>query len=231
MRPQFVWHDAVLVFSQPRSTQIYVEPAAPIQLGLRGKVVALLGSLLGACIVFASTAVYIDNDYDRVPGLAELGIALGGLLLASTARLIASGVLRDLATVAVPLMFLVGVSLLFLAYRDCCKPSRRSLVAEGVSRAADVQSAVADFYAKHGILPNSNVDAGLSAASDFAHEAVHSIAVRDGGRIVVSFGTPDVDGPFSGQSLEIHPDVGSGRVRWQCKGGSMPEAYRPEGCR
>ena len=208
-----------------------MEPIPPQQFGLRGRLAVVIGALIGALVVFVSTAAYIENDYDRVPGLAELGIALGGLLLASTARLITSGVLRDLATLAVPAMFLVGVALLFLAYRDCCKPSRRSLVAEGVARATEVQSAVAAFHAKHGVLPNSNVDAGLPPPSDFAHAAVHSIAVRDGGRIVVFFGTQGDGGPFSGQALEIHPNVASGRVRWACKGGSMPTRYWPEACR
>src|SRR5205085_2804969 len=130
----------------------------------------------------------------------------------------------------VPIVLSYGAAIVTPAYVDY---QIRSQVAEGASLAEGAKSAVASYYAQHGMMPSHNVSAGLPEPERITGPHVASVVVSDG-TVVVSFGK-DAD-PAIRDGLLVyapHPALG-GPVEWDCNahaGTTIHLKYRPVECR
>jgi type IV pilus assembly protein PilA len=126
--------------------------------------------------------------------------------------MIVVAIIGILAAVAVP------------AYQDYTK---RASVTEGLSLAAAAKTAVMDFWATNGKLPNSNASAGIAGASSIKGNAVTSVAIGTNGLITITYNTK-VD---SGKTLELSPVSANGAIQWKCRAGTVQAKYLPASCR
>jgi type IV pilus assembly protein PilA len=123
----------------------------------------------------------------------------------------------------------------------------RSQVSEGLTMAASVKTAVAEYRADRGTWPTNLAALGITAAPTGKY--VSNIAVA-GGQIQITFGGTDVNGAINGQTLWLTPGATpSTDIVWQCgdrqiaataswavtvaagSGGTLTGKYRPSNCR
>ena len=79
----------------------------------------------------------------------------------------------------IELMIIIGIiailaNLAMVSYRDYLT---RSKVSSGVVLAASAKSAVAEYYANNGVMPEDNSDAGLAPANNIANDYVVSVSI------------------------------------------------------
>jgi len=122
----------------------------------------------------------------------------------------------------------------------------RSQVSEGLTMAAAVKTAVAEYRADRGTWPADLTALGMTAPTG---KYVSGITVA-GGQIVITFGGTDVNAAIRTQTLFLTPGVTpSSDIVWQCGdrqiassaswavtvpaggGGTLVGKYRPSNCR
>lgn len=110
----------------------------------------------------------------------------------------------------------------------------RARVAEALTLADGARVSVGEAYAARGAFPNSNVEAGLPAATSISGDSVASVEIDPGGVIAVTLsstmgGTPSMDG----QTLLLTPTASDGSVTWVCDIGGDTTRYKyvPSECR
>jgi len=130
--------------------------------------------------------------------------------------MIVVAIIGILAAVAIP------------AYQDY---TVRARVTEGLSLASAGKTAVSEFFASNGRLPESNASAGLAAAASISGNSVASVEVGSSGGITVTF----TGAPIGGDTLVLMPEATGGGVVWNCTeaiaGGTLEGKYRPSSCR
>lgn len=107
---------------------------------------------------------------------------------------------------------------------------RQARAAGAVALVGQARQAIQQYYTVRGQLPGSNAQAGLSPSSAYRTGAIASMAVSGGGRraqVTVTF-TDEVE---AGKTLVWTAVSESGRLRWQCAGGTLSSEYRPPECR
>ena len=98
------------------------------------------------------------------------------------------------------------------AYQDY---TVRTQVTEGLNLAAEVKTAVADFWANRGRLPPNNTSIGGAAATSYSGNYVQSITVGTG-QIDVVYGNK-VNAKISGSTLTLRAGTnGAGQLVWLC---------------
>lgn len=105
----------------------------------------------------------------------------------------------------------------------------RQYAAEGMSLASMAKTSVAEYYASMGKYPTNNAEAGLPAPAEIRGDGVDSVTVSPGGIITIQYNHLVGDN----LTLIIAPESsnGGGMIVWDCKGGTLPTAYRPPHCR
>lgn len=112
------------------------------------------------------------------------------------------------------------------AYQDYTKRAR---VAEAITLADGVKTAVADYFANRHHWPVSNQDAGLP--SQIQGNSVHSITIGTQGVIVIEFNNKVAQNA----KLSFQPSATQdGSILWQCRpvaGTPMNPNWLPSSCR
>lgn len=100
------------------------------------------------------------------------------------------------------------------AYSDY---TNRAKVSEGINIASVAKNAVSSTYYTLGIMPMSNVTAGLPEPTSYATEIVTSLSVGSDpvdGTITIIYGL-SIFG--ADNQLQLVPMLRSGRIQWQCQ--------------
>lgn len=98
-------------------------------------------------------------------------------------------------------------------------------VTESIKLASTAKVAVTEYYMSQGTYPANNQDIGLPPSGQMGGGGVASIAVDKTGAITITFKDP-------AQTLVMTPTPHpTGMLMWDCKGGTLPAAQRPQNCR
>ena len=117
------------------------------------------------------------------------------------------------------------------AYQDY---TIRAQVSEGLNLAAGAKAAVSEYTMDRGQLPTTNLEAGLSNATDINGSYVTEVEVQNSGVIQVAFGGPNAHALLTATSiLELSPVTGVGSIEWSCRAfnGSIAAKHLPAACR
>jgi type IV pilus assembly protein PilA len=121
--------------------------------------------------------------------------------------------------------------LFFVAVQEFSTYHVRSEATEGLSLAAGAKTAVDDYWATEGRLPNSNEEVGLEAPASISGNNVESITVGAGGVITVRY-VGERHPEFDAMIIVLTPHTDSKDLTWRCDESSTLDAkYRPSLCR
>ncbi|TNF35664.1 MAG: hypothetical protein EP312_03155 [Gammaproteobacteria bacterium] len=142
------------------------------------------------------------------------------------------------------LFAIIGIILALMLPMDNFSFTAASIVTEGIEAAAPAKAAVESHHAAHGTLPASGVAlAAMPAIETGSH--VRSIAIGEGGRVVITYDTRDIHwgwhwwhyllfrqpNDLTGLTLVLVPSVANGAVTWdECAEGSVPLRNRHYRC-
>ena len=126
--------------------------------------------------------------------------------------MIVVAIIGILAAVAIP------------AYQDY---TVRAKVTEALSLASAAKTAISEYYATNGTLPDSNAGAGIASSTSITGNNVSSVAVTTDGSIQVTMS----GNPIAGNTMVLSPTTNGGAIKWDCSGGTLPSKYRPSSCR
>jgi len=115
---------------------------------------------------------------------------------------------------------------IFISVSLMTGPTVRSQITEGLSIASASKTAVSEYFARTGELPSSNEQSGIAAAEEIQGIWTKSVSVGDRGVITVTF--VEI---CDNHTIIIAPSTQRGRVSWDCRGGTLPNKYRPSSCR
>lgn len=132
--------------------------------------------------------------------------------------MIVVAIIGILAAVAIP------------AYQDY---TIRAKVTEGLSLASAGKTAVSEFFASNGSLPDDNDQAGMAQSTSISGNNVRTVAVVTtprSGSIQITFS----GGPIDASTLLLVPTASAGGVVWNCTNtadADLEPKYRPSSCR
>jgi type IV pilus assembly protein PilA len=129
--------------------------------------------------------------------------------------MIVVAIIAILAAIAIP------------AYQDY---ATRAQVSEGINLSTGAKTAVWDFFADKGRLPQGNQSAGLATETSIAGKYVSSVTVLNGA-ISIRFQTASANTHVTGSTLMLSPITNAGSIAWVCKGSPMEARYLPSSCR
>ena len=133
--------------------------------------------------------------------------------------------LIELMIVVAIIAILTGIAI--PAYQDYVA---RAQVSEGINLSEGAKSAVWDFFANNGRLPQGNQSAGLATESSISGRYVSAVQVV-GGAITVKFQTAETNSHVAQSSLTLSPITNAGSITWACRGSPMDARYLPTSCR
>ena len=176
-----------------------------IPLGLIG--VSPIVTLIEAIYFWACSKEKWNEKYGHLP-------PANTALIVVIAILPFIAVLGILAAVAIP------------AYHDY---TVRAKVASGLEELNQTSAHVSEFISRTHFVPESNVDAGM-ATLEPESPYLSAITIGEGGTITGDFVDLDVAG--KDYSIILTPLVERDhQVSWGCRGGTLPDKYRPSQCR
>ncbi|TQV79460.1 prepilin-type N-terminal cleavage/methylation domain-containing protein [Exilibacterium tricleocarpae] len=117
---------------------------------------------------------------------------------------------------------IIGIlaSIALPAYQDY---TIRTQVTEGLNLAAEVKTAVGDFWSARGGMPLNNQSAGVSLPTSITGNYVTQVAVTNGA-ILITYGNR-VNANISTQTLGLTPYVNNaGGIVWVCGTAPAPDA-------
>jgi type IV pilus assembly protein PilA len=126
--------------------------------------------------------------------------------------MIVVAIIGILAAVAIP------------AYQDY---TVRARVTEGLSLASAGKTAVSEYFASNGTVPDTNAGAGMADSTTITGNSVRTVEVTTNGVIEVTFS----GNPIDGDTIQLTPTTSQGKVVWNCEAGTLEGKYRPSSCR
>jgi type IV pilus assembly protein PilA len=105
----------------------------------------------------------------------------------------------------------------------------RSQVSEGTVLADGAKTAVWDFIANTGRMPQNNASAGLATATSIIGNYVEKLDAT-GGIITVTFGRK-ANASIAGDTLLMSPNTVAGSIPWTCHSTTINGKYLPTSCR
>ena len=122
----------------------------------------------------------------------------------------------------------------------------RAQVADGLSMATSIKTAISEYYSTHGKYPSDNTALGIDSTFDIKGKYVRGIKVDDGRFEVIFNKEPDAHKLIQNKSFYMIPTDEGGSISWRCAcgatknsscvGGGMPsgrqidEKYLPSSC-
>ena len=113
------------------------------------------------------------------------------------------------------------------AYQDY---TIRAQVSEGLNLAGGAKAAITEFTMDTGDFPDTNADAGVSAANEIVGKYVSAVTVGTDGLITVAFGAGAHD-LIVGDSITLTPETNAGSVEWECASSNIDNKHLPQACR
>lgn len=108
----------------------------------------------------------------------------------------------------------------------------RVAVIEGLEGIRPLQNAVQAFWIEHQRFPASSSELQLHADATTRPVALESVGIERGGVISLHFASASPRyAPLNGTTLVLSPTPAGTRLLWDCRGGSLPDAMRPQQCR
>ena len=108
--------------------------------------------------------------------------------------------------------------------------SIRTQVAEGISVAGAVKTAVSEYYHERGGFPTDNTAASVPAPGAISSKYVTSVAVADD-VITITYGG-QANGRISGETVTLTAADNTGSLEWTCaSGGVIQPEHLPGACR
>ncbi len=109
----------------------------------------------------------------------------------------------------------------------------RSQVSEGASLAEGSKTAVAEYFASTGKMPQDNAVAGVASAASISGSYVAEVQVDAGQiRVIYSSHVPQkANAALDGGVLLFSPAPENGNIRWTCSSANIPAKYLPTICR
>ena len=111
-------------------------------------------------------------------------------------------------------------------YRD------RARISEGVAQTGPFKTAVVEYYLINNAWPSDNTVVGMTGSS--ASKTVQAITVGPvpaPGSITVTYSTTAFPALVGNNILIFTPVASQTVINWDCKGGTLPQSYRPANCR
>ncbi len=116
------------------------------------------------------------------------------------------------------------------AYQDY---TIRAQVSEGLNLSGGAKAAVTEFYQDRGVMPTTNLLAGLAAAADIQGKYVALVTVGAAGVIDVQYGN-DAHAVIATMAIQLTPNTAAaGSVQWDCASAATEIANKhlPAACR
>jgi len=133
--------------------------------------------------------------------------------------------LIELLTVVVIVAILAMIAI--PAYQDY---TVRMKVAEALSLIGSVKLAVTETFQSNGFMPVTNAQAGVPDIVTTRY--IESVHVKELGKVTIKFNAYQIGIREPGEfNMIFTPNVGVGRVVWDCLGGTLHQKYRPSICR
>lgn len=114
------------------------------------------------------------------------------------------------------------------AYQDYIA---RTQVTEAINLAGGQKGAVSESYADKGVMPTSNAEAGIAAASTITGKYVESVTIGSGGVITAKMKSSGVSKDVQGKSIKLTPTVKAGSFEWKCEKVDVDAKFLPSSCR
>jgi len=157
------------------------------------------------------------KSVSRMPGCRSRPGPTGGYTLIELMLIIA--VISILLVMAIPL------------YQQY---ATRARVAEGLSLATSVKSAVSESYLSEGTFPADNTEAGLALPAGFETNDVETVEVSNSpepGSITITYKNSEFPDLGGNNVLIMVPVTYGGSINWECNQGTVPNWARPKRCR
>jgi len=107
----------------------------------------------------------------------------------------------------------------------------RAQVGEGINLAQSIRLAAAEYYMVNGAWPNNNEAADLKPAADYETHYITQIVLSTDGEnasITITYKLPALG---ENNTIIVFSEIEHGNIIWSCKGGTVPDQYRPRTCR
>ena len=119
------------------------------------------------------------------------------------------------------------------AYQDY---TIRAQVSEGLNLSGGAKAAVTEYFQDRGLMPITNVQAGLALPAEIAGKYVTSVTVGGAGIIQITYGGVALEAHqvITGTTLEMTPSTAqAGSVVWDCAsaGAAIANKHLPAACR
>lgn len=132
-------------------------------------------------------------------------------------------------SVAWLMMLLILAIPTVIAWRALHTIQLRNEAAEGDALARPARAHVEAYYARRGMLPIDDEQAGFRETHG---QYVAGVVIRDG-KVVVTYG-PAIDARIAGETLVFAAHPEGGKLAWRCgteAGTTLDQRYRPAVCR
>ncbi|MAF06777.1 MAG: prepilin-type cleavage/methylation domain-containing protein [Acidiferrobacteraceae bacterium] len=110
----------------------------------------------------------------------------------------------------------------------------RSQVAEGLSLAGSVKTAVAEYYQSNGSWPSSNAEAGAPATITGKYTATVAASASGTDPTVITITTKNaapVTSDIRNKTITLTAAAGTGAITWTCDGGTISDSFLPAACK
>ena len=109
----------------------------------------------------------------------------------------------------------------------------RYAVLEGIGAAKPLKTAIADHWLLNHAWPDPEEHAAMLRARVQTDRYVAAIEPLAEGRVAIRYraGAENPHPEIDGHTVELTPRVDGTEVHWDCRGGDMPDDYRPNVCR
>ena len=92
----------------------------------------------------------------------------------------------------------------------------RAQVADGLSMATSIKTAISEYYSTHGKYPSDNTALGIDSTFDIKGKYVRGIKVDDGKFEVIFNKEPDAHKLIADKSFYMIPTDEGGSISWKC---------------